>query len=437
MLVGLSSCATYAERTAHGRADVAVGSYDKAIRSFNAAIGVDDVNQLPARGGSNAALILLERGMASQARGDFVASARDLGEADKRLEVIDIASDPVGTLGKYFYSDSAAAYRASPVEKLALNSMNLLNYLALDDLAGARVEAKRYTVMRDYLKDTRPGSVHGTAGAYLAGFLFERLGESGEAVRYYDDALAAGDLVSIASAVHRMARATQYRGKNIADYVSRQPPNGPLDRNPPTEILTVVSLGRVPVRRPERIPIGAAVGLAGRNFDGDANFLGHSVMKVLVYPDLQPSRADFGNATVAIDGLPVGLELVSNFAAEISAEYEQAKPAIIGAALSRMVVRAAAAEGAREAGKQVGGNDGNAVGWIAALLTETALVVFDKPDTRSWTLLPGLVYISRQTVSPGTHEVEVVLQGNTTERRRFDVEVPDGGFATIVVTPLR
>jgi len=442
LLVALGSalaaggCATYSERTAFARDMAAVGSYQEAAEAFDKALGVDDQQELPRRFGADTALLLLERGMVSQAQGSYGDAASDLGAADEHLEYLDIAKDPIGTIGKYLYSDSSADYRASPVEKLALNSVNMLNYLARGDLPGARVEAKRYTVMREYFSDAGDGEVRGTVGAYLAGFVFEQLGDANAAMRYYDQALDDRDLATLAAPLASLARRTAYRGKNLDGYLTRnRAVTTPADPNG-GEILTVVSLGRVPYKIPERMPIGAAIGIAGTYVTDDLDVLGYTALKVLVYPELQPASVTFTGANVTIDGRSTPLELTSDFAAEVTEEYEIAKPKIIGAALSRMLVRAGAAEGARKAGKQAG-DAAAVVGWLAALATEATLVALDKPDTRSWTLLPGRVLVSRKQVAAGRHQVAVALQGYQSEVRTVDVDVPPGGFATVVVTPLR
>ena len=430
-------CATYVERTAQSRASVAQGSYDSAIEALNDALRVDDRNEIPSRFRAETALLLLDRAMVSQAQGQYAAAARDLEAADERLEYLDIAGDVAGSIGKYVYSDSSATYKAWPVEKLALNSLNMLNYLAVYDLSGARVEAKRFTVMYDYLREHGPAQVHGALGSYLAGFVFERLGDANAALRYYDQALAAGDFATLADPVGRLAQLTSYRGDRIAEYLRRHPARSADPYRRPTEILTVVCLGRVPVKVAERIPVGAAIGIAGTYISGDPEVLGYTATKVLVYPELTQQAPAFLGARVAVDDRPSAMELATDFGVELSAEYEQMKPQIIGAALSRMIVRAGAAEGARAAGKQAGGDAGPVLGWIAALLTEATLVAVDKPDTRSWTLLPEKALLARSVVAPGRHTVEVDLDGYQSERRVAEVEVPEDGFAVVVVTPLR
>ena len=64
---------------------------------------------------------------------------------------------------------------------------------------------------------------------------------------------------------------------------------------------------------------------------------------------------------------------------------------------------------------------------------EGSLVALDKPDTRSWTFLPDQVAISRRTVRPGDHEVEVRVDGVGVVRT-VPVHVPEGGFGVVVVT---
>ena len=143
-----------------------------------------------------------------------------------------------------------------------------------------------------------------------------------------------------------------------------------------------------------------------------------------------PSGSLYHDAVVTIDGAPSLVEVVSDLGAEIQREYDEMKPQIIGAAISRLIARAAIAEGARAAGNQ----EGAALGTVVALLTEGAMLAMDKPDTRSWTMLPGIILVSRETVTPGPHRVDVVLQGGPELSRSFDVDVPAGGFATVVWT---
>jgi hypothetical protein len=514
------ACATYSDKTEAARAALERGDYPGSIKQFNKILDVRDADALPAEWKKNFALVVLERAMVLQAMREYGSSAKSFGAAEKELELLDIARDGAGKLGKYIYSDSATKYKTSPTEKLALNAMNLVNYLVRGDLDGAKVEAKRFTVMRTYLRDYDPEHEHGAFGSYLAGFVYERLGNADEALRYYDEALQERDFGSLTEPIERLAQRGSYRGERILDYLpsdaprvptpatadptgvdpgaapSAEPgtdPAAPTEAAPPTsegappvqrpqaprggelavvptnpaaavlgshsssspaapkalvapgrgalpEILVIAKTGRVPFKVPERIPIGAAIGLAGAYVTGDTTLLEYGMFKVVVYPELVRPRNLFADAELRIDGKLVPMDEATDLGGEIVAEYEEIKPKIIGAALTRMIVRAAAAEGARAGGNAAAKDSGAAglVGFLAAAAIEGTMVALDKPDTRSWSTLPDKVHIGRAVVPAGAHTVEVTVRGSGgQERHTAEVEVREGGFAVVDVTTLR
>jgi len=405
--------------------------YGGAIAEMNQILGVDAADELPDRWGGDKPLAALERATLQQALTTYDSSARDLSAAEQQLELLDLSTDPIGTLGSYLYSDSVKTYRTPPTERLALNAINLLNYLARNDLDGAAVEARRFQVMRDYLASVRiEADAPATLGAYLAGFVFEHRGEGDRALRYYEEALSRGPLGTLDDPIRRLARHNPYRGPNLGAVLARQGRAG-SDPGAASEVLVVVSLGRVPQREPRRIPIGAAVGLAGIYATGNVDWLKYGATKVVVYPDLVTVPSGLGQASVRIDGEVVPVEPLTDFDAAVRREYEAAKPQIIAAALTRMATRAALAEGVRAAGK----TESDELGTVLSLLFESAMVAFDRPDTRSWTMLPGRVLVARIRVPPGSHTVEVDIEGGG--QRRAVVEVPPTGYAAVVVTEPR
>lgn len=435
--VGFGCATTYSEDIDDARQAVQGGDYEAGIEAMNRVLGVKSRERLPSRWGSDAALAALERGSLLQAVGDYETSARDLSAAETELEFLDLSLDTAGNIGKYVYSDSAHVYKALPVERLALNGANMLNYLALGNLQGARVEARRFTVMRDYLLEADPEEAQAPLAAYLAGFVFEQLGDAEEAMRYYDEALAARSFESLREPVARLATRTVYRGKVLEQFLSR---SAGYKLSPSSagegDLLVVVALGRVPYKVPERVPVGAAVGLAGAFVTGDPKVLAYSAFKVLTYPELVPSGSLFRTASVSVDGRALPVELAGDLGSVLRSQYARLKPKIIGAALTRMIARAAAAEGARAAGRRAG-SGGQIVGLLAALAVEGSLVGLDKPDTRSWSFLPDTVHVGRRRMLPGEHHVKVDLAGGAKVRREFDIEVPAGGFRMALISELR
>ncbi|MHC4694062.1 MAG: COG3014 family protein, partial [Planctomycetota bacterium] len=356
------------------------------------------------------------------------------------LEFLDLKLDTAGNIGKYIYNDSAEIYKAQPTERLALNALNMLNYLAMDNLEGAAVEARRFTIAREYLQSLDEDGVegsHGAFGSYLSGFVFEKLGEPDRALRYYEEALDAGNLEALREPVLRLYDQGNYAGIKLNKYINELGASDPREIQSPSsspekegEILFILGLGRVPYKIPKRIPIGAAVGYAGIWVTGNADLLSYSAFKVVIYPELTNPDGQFTKVTVNLGGRNLPVELLTDLGAEITREYETIKPKIIGAALTRMIARAAAAEGARELARK----KGSGAALLAALATEASLVGLDKPDTRSWTFLPARIYVCRAKVPSGLNEIRVGLTGRSQETRMIQVDVPKGGFSVVVVT---
>jgi hypothetical protein len=424
-------CATYTDRLRQASQAASAGNYNSAVADMNRALGVASSDDLPDQWSGDRPLAALERGSLQQALGTYPGSKRDLSGAEPELELLDMKTDPVGELGSYLYSDSVKTYRTPPTERLALNPINLQNYLAAGDLDGAAVEARRFQVMRDYL-DSRNIKAEGpaTLGAYLAGFVFERRGEGDRALRYYEEALAGGPLPSLDAPIARLAAVNPYRGPRLSEVLARQK-SPARAAAPPAELLVVLNVGRVPHKVPRRIPVGAAVGIAGSIASGNVNWLKYGAAKVVVYPELVGTPSALGPPTVTVNGTPVALDQLTDLGAAIRHEYEAAKPKIVAAALTRMAARAGMAEGVRAAGRQ----QSSVLGDVLALLFESTLVALDRPDTRSWTMLPDRVLVARLPVTPGPQTVDVSFGGGAT--RRVSVDVPDGGFAAVVITEPR
>ena len=140
-----------------------------------------------------------------------------------------------------------------------------------------------------------------------------------------------------------------------------------------------------------------------------------------------------GPAVVRLVGREVPIETLIDLDASVRAEYEEMKPKIIAAALTRLASRAAIAEGARAAGQE----EDYVLGEVVAALVEGTLVSLDRPDTRSWTMMPGRVLVARVPVTPGPHTVDVEFVGTEGAGATTSVDVGPRGYAAVVVTEPR
>ena len=90
-------------------------------------------NELPEDVSGDNTLLLLDRAMVLQQLDRYKLSSRDLEVADKQIEVLDLSRNAADDIGKYLFSDDAGPYKAPAYEKLLINTMNMVNYLARGD----------------------------------------------------------------------------------------------------------------------------------------------------------------------------------------------------------------------------------------------------------------------------------------------------------------
>jgi ribosomal protein S18 acetylase RimI-like enzyme len=100
---GASSCATYSDKTEEARRALRRADYEESIEQWNEILKVRSAQKLPDKWKKNYGLVILERATVLQAMRDYELSSRDFQVADKELELLDIARDGAGKLGKYIY----------------------------------------------------------------------------------------------------------------------------------------------------------------------------------------------------------------------------------------------------------------------------------------------------------------------------------------------
>jgi hypothetical protein len=434
-LAVLEGCGGHTERTLAMRTALDVGNPRGAISALNEEMSVGSDKELPKELEGDNALLVLDRASIQQSVAQFVDSKRDFEAADKAIDMLDLSSNAGDTIGKYIFSDSAGRYRAPPYEKLLINTLNLLNYLELHDLNGARVEARRLAVMKKYIVESlheNENSVIGLGGL-LAGLTFEKSGEIDEALRWYDDALAFSGFRSMRGPVRALASQGQYTSPRLKALEGDAPPPAPLEKTGEGEIVFVVGYGRVPHKIANRVPIGLALTYAaGALQPNDVAAANRLALQGLVtwinYPSLAPDQGSWAIPLCSLDGAPLPLEESVNVSREVRVEWRKVEGAAIASAITRLIARYAAGEATRKVA-----GDG-ALGLIASLGTQVTLTALDTPDTRSWETLPARVAVARVRVPAGKHSVLIDARGVT---RRQVVEVEKGGWAVVSLMALR
>lgn len=439
-----TGCAGYAGSVKDVRAALRAGDKNRALEMANAALEVETSDALPKKLEGDNALLLLERATIKQGLDNYASSAADFRVSDKHMELLDLKNDTMGNIGKYLFSDDVTAYKAPAYEKLLLNTVNMLNYLALNKLEEARVEARRLRVMQDYLADEASEKAALTGlGSYLAGFAFEMNGDAERALGYYDEALEAAPFPSLTNPIRRMAACSSFRTDRLDAVID---PQGPAQtcamKAPGTGTILVVSgVGLAPYKRAERIPIGAAIVIAGAYLGAiqtarAKELAAKGLLTFINFPIMEKTPETFSNARTEIDGSPVDSEIGLNVTEQVIEAWNGIKGRLMVAAITRMITRFAAGEATGQAVKKAGG--GGVASILAGLAVQGALTAADTPDTRSWVTLPSRISLSRAQVPAGTHTVKVTFEGKGTSHViTKTVEVAEGGYVVIPVASMR
>jgi len=367
-------------------------------------------------------------------------SSRDLEVCDKQIEMLDFSRNTAHDIGKYLFSDDAGPYKAPPYEKLMINTMNMVNYLAVGDLQGARVEARRLAVMQKYLKDRDPNNALTAPGSYLAGFTFEKSGQYEEALRYYDEALQYGEYRSLSEPVKRLMGRAGYaspRLRKVAGLAEGE--QAPRATDTPGaeqgELLVIVNYGRVPAKVAKRLPIGLALTWASGALEpgasAQANALGAQGLVTWVnYPELGNAHGEYDTPSFRLDGQAMPLEGIVAVDKETKKAWDQVKGAVIASAITRMIARVAAGKGIEAAA----GNENPIAGLLLGLATQATLTAADTPDTRNWATLPARMAFARVVLPAGPRTVQLRARGADTTKK---VTLKAGGFAVVVLTVLQ
>ena len=448
----LMGCKTYSSSVRDAQNDLARGKPEQALGELNKRLDVERAEDIPQDLGKRRIprlLLLLERATLLQALGRYDLAARDMIAVDQRMLWLDLDGEKSADLAKYMYSASATPYRAPAYERMLLNTLNMVNFMAQGDMQGAKVEARRFALLEELFvrgDEQKDILTSGTlaAGNYLGGVAFEAARGYDIAVRYFARAWAYGyrdaafrvqlvDLIRttgwkgagappdvggldelIADAQREGAmRPSEYRGKHIAN-----------------NVVAVVQTGLVPYKRPERIPIGLALTYHA-SYHGQhalsaeerarANRLAVSgALKWVNFGVLTESRVPARSVSVVADGKTTAPVELADVAEQVRQETQRIMGATIGLAILRMMTRAVAGEGSRAAARSSDKDGVAALGWLAGVALEGALTAADVPDTRSWTTLPASIQVHRFRSEPGNTSVSARVGGQT-ETRVVDV----------------
>lgn len=431
-----TGCAGHADKTRAARSALDAGDPRGALKALNEVLDVPSEKELPEKVSGDNALFLLDRAMVLQELDNYKTSSRDLETSDKQIEVLDLSASAAADIGRYVFSDDTGPYKAPAYEKLMINTMNMMNYLAVRDLNGARVEARRLAVMQKFTRDTGDAAQALLGpGSYLAGFVFEKSGKPEDALRYYDEALQYGSYQTLAEPLRRLSLQGGYSSPRIKELLAKYPPNATASGDAPgdddAELLVIVNFGRVPAKIARRIPIGLALtyasGFISPTDQATANRLAVQGLVTWVnFPELGEPRGKYGRPSFKLDGQWALLEGMAAVDQEAKRAWDKAKGAIVASAITRTLTRVVAGKVTE---KVVDGP----IGLLLSLGAQATLTATDTPDTRNWSTLPARIAFGRVRVKAGPHTVVLDAAGGN---KRQTINLAPKSWGVVVLTAL-
>lgn len=461
----LGGCATYTDHLSEAKQQVINHKPKQAVEKLNEALKTPEAKDLPAKMKGNNTLWLLERATVLQALGMYRLAARDMMICDQELDWLDIAAEDKAKLGKYMFSGTSVKYRAPPYERLMLNTLNMLNFLALRDFEGAQVEARRFRIIETFFtedegKTLLPGLLG--FGNYMSGVAFEAGGDYRTAARKYAKAWHHGvrhdgfrrRLVELmrmtgnfASGYRDSLQSARSLDSVVADARGGEPMTFRDYRQTYVDgnLLTVVQTGMVPYKKGKRYAIAEALAytasasyyagftLSTSQRSTARRLAASGVLNTVNFPVL----TDNGLPSTRSVSLDIGRDSAHvihglNVSKQVRHAWERIAPALMVAAITRMITRAAAGTAVGTATEAA--TESEVAGLLAQATTQLTMSAFDTPDTRSWSLLPGNIWIARRQLQPGSHSVEVRVSGKT---RTKSVEIAERGPTIVNFSALR
>ncbi len=331
----------------------------------------------------NQLLFHLEQGWILHTLGRYEKSADQLLKAAALLERLDIIrlGEQAGSL---VGGEWAASYRGEYSERLWIHTIQIMNFLLLDDYDAAQVEA------RQALKHLQQQPKVLAADYFSRGLIaltFAQINEKNDAYLVYrklaedlHPSAVATDLVQLAGYLGIPA--------NEEDYRPYLPVSAGFEE---AELVLFIASGVIPQKRAGNFIVPPSIRFS--------------------FPYYAPLRAPAQTYQISPDHYSPLPELTTSLADVAVAALEARRLAMI------------AKETARVAGKEVLAQAiGRDQGATVEALVRLGLFLMEEPDTRSWRSLPAFLTLLRIPLPAGHHRLQ--LHGSGIDNRFRHIDLP-------------
>lgn len=324
-------------------------------------------------GSKSRLLVELDRGAIAFATGQYRESSRALLRASGMLEQLDTVSVSEQTTS-LVTNDWVTSYKGEYSERLWMHSLQMMNFLLLNEPESAAVEARQAIKLLDAHTDALKQDWFTRA---LIGLSFEAVGQLDSARIEY------GKLYKDAEQSNSIAHLAWNNAKRLgrqADMASMA--SGRQFDAIDSAVVLFVNHGRIPVKQAGHILVDEDLHVA-----------------FPIYPEYATQPPDI---TVTVNDAPVPnppitTDLLTVAKASLAARGKQVAAKTVLRAVAKNAVR----KEAREEDSLLGA------------FVSAALYIMEFPDIRSWETLPGSLSLVVIPVEPGTHNISVAINDGT------------------------
>lgn len=386
-VVVVVGCASYSQTTMKIEQNIGYGHYQVALKELRKQPG-------PAR---DRVLFLLNQGVLLQMLGNYQESNESLEAAKKLMQQLDAVSVREQT-GSVTVNDGMRSYVGDPHEKVMVHVYKAMNYLSLGTPDSARVEIKQMDLLLRRIQEKKGSYQEDPFGRYLAGMIFETLGDNSNAMVSYRKAYKAyrdqfklyhvavpmslkDDLLRMSDHLGLRSENLQYQRDFAATSWTRM-----ADYRKQAHVIVLFHNGLAPVKQESWVQV--------------QDYSSGKVHRIAL-PFYRARPSPFDAIMVSANGVSVRSEVIENINAIAQQSLKEQLPAI----QARALVRAAA--------KNEMINQGNDHSDMAGLLMNVMTVASERADTRSWITLPHNMQLSRLDLAPGEYEIQINVLGQT------------------------
>lgn len=370
-LLLLSGCASFSSNFAKVENAAATRNIDVAIQTLDQ-LKLDGANQV---------LHHLNKASLLRMQGNYTESNAEFDQAKRLMEEMSAVS-VTEQAGSVIVNERMKSYEGLPNEQLSVYSLAALNYLQMNDLDAAAVEARQFDVQQGLIASKYPEAKYlsGAFERYLNAMVYQSAGEMDSARIEMEKAVEG----YTANSSFGVPRALTEDLARIAE-----------DKRVKSEVVFVLHNGLGPTMEDFTIRVPNPNPMAG------------SAILSLAVPKLVKRPVPVSRVVLSSDSKSTTSEVVEDVNDTAEKSLSDRLPAITARAVARMVAKNLLAGQAKERSAAVAGP----FSFLADMAIDAGAAISESADTRTWALLPGNIHMARLSLPAGEHTVTATYYG--------------------------